>query len=139
MQSVVEAETFSLPANGGMSTFAGATSPPSGSRFSLEAFNALAPEQQQLTSQRLRGGPKSIASPQTNAPSDADPVRDVRLQAGDIIFIPDAGSKVALAGNFRVPANYEKNGKASLRDLLRMADGHGVEESVHWRLSRVIL
>lgn len=52
-----------------------------------------------------------------------DSSRDLRLQAGDVIFIPATGPLVAVAGNVKSPAIYELKGKTALADVLRLAGG----------------
>jgi protein involved in polysaccharide export with SLBB domain len=47
--------------------------------------------------------------------------KDIRLQAGDVIFVPDTGPLVALAGNVKIPAIYELKSKTSLQDALELA------------------
>lgn len=50
-----------------------------------------------------------------------DSSQDLRMQSGDVIFIPEAGPLVAVAGNVRSPAIYELKGKTSLLDALKLA------------------
>ncbi|OGU07135.1 MAG: hypothetical protein A2075_12850 [Geobacteraceae bacterium GWC2_58_44] len=52
-----------------------------------------------------------------------DKSRDIRLQAGDTIFVPSIGPVVGIAGNVRRPAIYELKHEKSLKDLLALADG----------------
>jgi protein involved in polysaccharide export with SLBB domain len=58
-----------------------------------------------------------------------DKSHDIRLESGDVLFIPAVGPQVALAGSVRVPAVYElKEGDAgkagnSLEDLITLAGG----------------
>jgi protein involved in polysaccharide export with SLBB domain len=54
--------------------------------------------------------------------------RDVKLQSGDVIFIPPVGSQVAITGSVRNPAIYELQGHESLAGLL--ADAGGVSSIV---------
>lgn len=53
-----------------------------------------------------------------------DKSKDIRLQQGDTIFIPAAGSQVALAGSVRHPAIYEILGDTTTPDLLQLAGGY---------------
>ena len=53
-----------------------------------------------------------------------DKSKDIRLQQGDTIFIPAAGSQVALAGSVRHPAIYEILGETTTPDLLQLAGGY---------------
>jgi len=53
-----------------------------------------------------------------------DTHRDVRLLPGDVIVIPPAGPRVAVAGAFNVPAIYElKNERSSIREILDLSGG----------------
>lgn len=53
-----------------------------------------------------------------------DNSHDLRLQAGDVIVIPPAGPKVAIAGAFNQPAIYElKDKQASVREIVDMGGG----------------
>lgn len=47
--------------------------------------------------------------------------RDVRLQSGDVIFVPEIGPVVGISGNVREPAIYEMHGKTSLAEALKLA------------------
>lgn len=52
-----------------------------------------------------------------------DKGRDIRLHAGDTIFVPTIGPVAGIAGAVRRPAIYELKGEKSLKDLLVLADG----------------
>lgn len=52
-----------------------------------------------------------------------DSSKDLRLQAGDVIFIPPTGPQVAVAGNVKSPAIYELKGTSTLADVLQLAGG----------------
>jgi protein involved in polysaccharide export with SLBB domain len=53
-----------------------------------------------------------------------DKSRDVQLQDGDVLYIPEAGPKVALAGNVKRPAIYELGaGGATVADAINWAGG----------------
>jgi protein involved in polysaccharide export with SLBB domain len=52
-----------------------------------------------------------------------DTSKDVKLQSGDVIFIPPAGALVAVTGSVRVPAIYELRANESLINLLDDAGG----------------
>lgn len=52
-----------------------------------------------------------------------DKGRDVRLQAGDTIFVPIVGPTVGVAGNVRRPALYELKGGETLAQVLDLAGG----------------
>jgi protein involved in polysaccharide export with SLBB domain len=50
-----------------------------------------------------------------------DKSKDVRLQAGDVLYIPHVGPLVAIAGSVNVPAIYEMKDSSSLKDLIEIA------------------
>lgn len=52
-----------------------------------------------------------------------DKSRDVPLQDGDVIYIPEVGPLVALTGNVKNPAVYEMNGASSVADVITWAGG----------------
>ncbi|MCR4818882.1 MAG: SLBB domain-containing protein, partial [Fretibacterium sp.] len=52
-----------------------------------------------------------------------DKTQDVRLEAGDVIFVPPVGPLVGLAGEVRNPGVYELNGSTRVKDLLYIAGG----------------
>ena len=52
-----------------------------------------------------------------------DKTQDVRLQAGDVIFIPPVGPLVGVAGEIQRPGVYELNGATRVQDLLYIAGG----------------
>lgn len=52
-----------------------------------------------------------------------DKTKDAPLKAGDVIFIPAAGPRVAVSGSVEVPAIYEIQPKSSLREVLADAGG----------------
>ena len=52
-----------------------------------------------------------------------DKSRDLRLEAGDTLFIPPVGPQVALAGSVRHPALYELTNGSTLQDVLTLAGG----------------
>ncbi len=52
-----------------------------------------------------------------------DPGRDVRLQNGDVVFVPVHGPRVRVLGEIVRPATYEIGPDETLRDLLRSAGG----------------
>jgi protein involved in polysaccharide export with SLBB domain len=49
--------------------------------------------------------------------------KDMRLQQGDVIFIPTVQKLVSIDGNIRRPAIYETKGSESLEDIISMAGG----------------
>lgn len=52
---------------------------------------------------------------------------DVRLQPGDVIFIPPAGSRVSIAGAVRRPAIYETDGSTSVAEAIALAGGFAAD------------
>jgi protein involved in polysaccharide export with SLBB domain len=52
-----------------------------------------------------------------------DKSKDVKLQSGDVIFIPPVGAQAAVTGSVRNPAIYELQGNESLSGLLADAGG----------------
>ncbi len=52
-----------------------------------------------------------------------DKTGDVKLQPGDVLYIPPVGPQVALLGSVRQPAIYELRGEESLAGLLDAAGG----------------
>ena len=54
-----------------------------------------------------------------------DTSSDVRLEQGDVLFVPVIGAVVGISGSVKDPAIYELKGNEDLRALLRMAGGVG--------------
>jgi protein involved in polysaccharide export with SLBB domain len=52
-----------------------------------------------------------------------DKSKDVRLEPGDLIFIPDAGPQVAVVGSVRTPAVYELRDEKSFAQVVALAGG----------------
>jgi polysaccharide export outer membrane protein len=52
-----------------------------------------------------------------------DTSADVRLQPGDVIFIPPIGATAGLAGEVRRPAIYELKGETTAEELVRLGGG----------------
>lgn len=52
-----------------------------------------------------------------------DASRDVRLQNGDVVFVPIHGPRVRIVGEVARPATYELNGTETLQDAIRFAGG----------------
>ncbi|MBF0307919.1 MAG: SLBB domain-containing protein [Magnetococcales bacterium] len=48
---------------------------------------------------------------------------DLRLQGGDVLFIPRRGATVGLAGEVRSPGIYELNGEKTVGDVVKLAGG----------------
>ncbi|MCL1096432.1 SLBB domain-containing protein [Shewanella gelidii] len=48
---------------------------------------------------------------------------DMRLQSGDVVFIPPSGGSVGIKGEIRRPAIYELKNNETIADVLRMASG----------------
>lgn len=54
---------------------------------------------------------------------NGDKSRDVPLQDGDVIYIPEAGPMVALTGNVKTPAIFDLKGHSTAADLVHWAGG----------------
>ena len=52
-----------------------------------------------------------------------DKSKDVRLQPGDVLFIPAVGPLAAISGSVHNPAIYELKGNSTLTDLMEIAGG----------------
>jgi protein involved in polysaccharide export with SLBB domain len=52
-----------------------------------------------------------------------DSSSDLRLQQGDVVFVPPVGETVAIEGEVRRPAVYELNGEASVAEMIELAGG----------------
>jgi len=52
-----------------------------------------------------------------------DKTKDVRLEPGDVIFIPDVGPQVAVLGSVTTPAVYELRGENSFNQIIALAGG----------------
>lgn len=48
---------------------------------------------------------------------------DIRLQSGDVVFIPSSGGSVSVIGEVRRPAIYELKNNETMADVIRMASG----------------
>ncbi len=52
-----------------------------------------------------------------------DKSKDVKLQPGDVIFVPPAGPQVAITGSVTNAAIYELRGETTLNQLIQLANG----------------
>jgi protein involved in polysaccharide export with SLBB domain len=52
-----------------------------------------------------------------------DKSKDVRLEPGDVIFIPDVGPQVAVLGSVTTPAIFELHGETSFSQVVALAGG----------------
>ena len=52
-----------------------------------------------------------------------DKTKDVRLESGDVIFIPDVGPQVAVFGSVNTPGIYELRGETSFKQVIALAGG----------------
>ena len=52
-----------------------------------------------------------------------DSSNDIKLQPGDVVFIPAIGQTASIDGEVQRPAIYELKGKQTVADLIRMAGG----------------
>ncbi len=59
-----------------------------------------------------------------------DKSKDVQLVSGDVIYIPPAGPRVAIAGSVQVPAIYELKGTETAADAIQLAGGFS-EDAAH--------
>lgn len=67
-----------------------------------------------------------------------DKTDDVRLQTGDVIFIPFVGPQVAVAGSVNTPAIYELKGETTIGQAIRLAGGETAVASTGFaRLERI--
>lgn len=48
---------------------------------------------------------------------------DIRLQNGDVLFVPTMGPSIGIRGRVRRPAQYEMRDGETMQDAIRMADG----------------
>jgi polysaccharide export outer membrane protein len=58
-----------------------------------------------------------------------DASHDVRLQTGDVVFVPVHGARVRILGEIARPATYEMKANETLADLLRNAGGFQADAS----------
>ncbi|MGD0668500.1 MAG: SLBB domain-containing protein [Bryobacteraceae bacterium] len=78
---------------------------------------------------------------------NGDKSKDARLLPGDVVFVPPAGPRAAVAGSVRTPAVYELNGEQKVGDLIRMAGGlsavadvqRATVERIHQNASREMI
>ncbi|MCP9760855.1 sugar transporter [Aquitalea sp. S1-19] len=61
---------------------------------------------------------------------------DIRLRAGDVVFIPAKGPSVAIDGLVRRPAIYELKGKTSLNEMIALGGGLKPEALDEVRITR---
>lgn len=66
-----------------------------------------------------------------------DKSKDVALLPGDVIFIPDAGPRVAVEGSVQTPAIYELTGNTSFKDLIWYAGGRSATAGQRAILQRI--
>ena len=52
-----------------------------------------------------------------------DKSKDIRLESGDVIFIPDVGPQVAVMGSVTTPSIYELRGEKSFNQVIALAGG----------------
>ncbi|MDP2689276.1 MAG: SLBB domain-containing protein, partial [Deltaproteobacteria bacterium] len=77
-----------------------------------------------LRSVRLKRGGKEIADMDFyDLFLRGDKSKDLRVQDGDVIFVPTIGPLVGVVGNVRRPAVYEIKGSTDLKTLLGLAGG----------------
>jgi polysaccharide biosynthesis/export protein len=67
-----------------------------------------------------------------------DKSKDIRLEPGDVIFIPDAGPQVAVNGSVVTPAIYELQGEKTFNQVIALAGGlTSVASSSKARVERI--
>ncbi len=67
-----------------------------------------------------------------------DKTNDIRLQSGDVIFIPFAGPQIAVTGSVNTPAIYELKGPTTIDAAIRLAGGEtAVASTSYARLERI--
>jgi protein involved in polysaccharide export with SLBB domain len=67
-----------------------------------------------------------------------DKSKDVRLEPGDVIFIPDVGPQVAVFGSVTTPAVFELRGEKSFSQAIALAGGMtNVAAGSHVRVERI--
>jgi protein involved in polysaccharide export with SLBB domain len=67
-----------------------------------------------------------------------DKSKDVRLQPGDVVFIPHVGPQAAIAGSVNMPAIYELKENSTIDDLFQMAgDLSNVADSTKITVDRI--
>lgn len=54
---------------------------------------------------------------------NGDKSKDVRLESGDVLYVPHVGPLVAISGSVNVPAIYEMKDDSHLQDLIDIAGG----------------
>jgi protein involved in polysaccharide export with SLBB domain len=68
-----------------------------------------------------------------------DKSKDVRLQSGDVLYIPPVGPLVAISGSVNMPAIYEMKDNSSLQDLIEISGGLStVADSSKITIDRVV-
>jgi protein involved in polysaccharide export with SLBB domain len=68
-----------------------------------------------------------------------DKSKDVRLQSGDVLYIPPVGPLVAISGSVNTPAIYEIKDNSSLQDLIEISGGLStVADSSKITIDRVV-
>jgi polysaccharide biosynthesis/export protein len=67
-----------------------------------------------------------------------DKTKDVRLESGDVIFIPEVGPQVAVVGSISNPAIYELRGEKTFNQVIALAGGlTNVAASSNVRVERI--
>ncbi|MCG7531162.1 SLBB domain-containing protein [Psychrobium sp. MM17-31] len=73
--------------------------------------------------QLKRAGKKIVTFDLYDLLMKGDAKDDVRLQSGDVIFIPPVGNTATVKGDVRRPAIYELKGNETAKDLIMLAAG----------------
>jgi polysaccharide biosynthesis/export protein len=67
-----------------------------------------------------------------------DKTKDVRLEPGDVIFIPDVGPQIAILGSVTTPAVFEVRGEKTFNQAIALAGGMtNVAAGTHVRVERI--
>jgi len=67
-----------------------------------------------------------------------DKSKDIRLQPGDVIYIPDVGPQVAVMGSVSTPAIYELRGEKTFKQVIALAGGTtNIAADTRFRVERV--
>jgi polysaccharide export outer membrane protein len=78
----------------------------------------------------LRRGGKVVSTLDVYAYlTSGDAARDLRLETGDVLFVPVHGARVEIRGEVIRPAIYELGKSETLRDLIRLSGGFTAEAS----------
>jgi len=93
-----------------------------------------------LRAVQLRRGGKVVSTLDVYAYlTSGDAAKDLRLETGDVLFVPVHGARVEITGAVIRPAIYEMGPTETLRDLIRLAGGFSATASRQRVLVRRII